>query len=139
MQFVCRSHTHETVACCARRGDRPTKTRMPPDPNLIVQTVLSWVIPGSQAQASRQGPLPDDYYNEKGSVSRRSPFHLLDQADYAQVITPFVMLHVLADCVCVAVAFHEGGGPGASIATIVTFCDGVNPWRGAAIVAVPPK
>ena len=28
------------------RGDRPTKTKMPPDPNLIVQTVLSWVIPG---------------------------------------------------------------------------------------------
>jgi hypothetical protein len=51
----------------------------------------------------------------------------LDQADYAQVITPFVMVHVFADCEWVAVPFHEGGGPGRAVATIVTFCDGVNP------------
>lgn len=69
-----------------------------------------------------------------------APFsHLSDQADYAQVITPLVMSQVFADCECVAVALHEGGGPATLVTTIVTFCDGVNPWRGAAIVAVPPK
>ena len=77
--------------------------------------------------------------NEKGSVERRSLFHISRQADYAQVITPLVMSQVFADCECVAVALHDGGGPATLVTTIVTFCDGVNPWSGAAIVAVPPK
>ena len=79
-------------------------------------------------------------HKKKKGASFDAPFfHLNGQADYTQVITPLVMLHTFADCECVAVAFHEGGGPAAFTATIVTFCDGVNPWRGAAIVAVPPK
>src|SRR6185503_18873119 len=45
----------------------------------------------------------------------------------------------LADCECVAVALHEGGGPATFTTTTVTFCDGLKPWRGAAEVAVPPK
>ena len=56
-----------------------------------------------------------------------------------QVITPPIIEHVFADCVCVAVALHEGGGPATPVTTIVTFCEGVKPWRGAAIVAVPEK
>ena len=52
---------------------------------------------------------------------------LCSQADYTQVITPLVMSQTFADCECVAVALHEGGGPATFTATIVTFCDGVNP------------
>jgi hypothetical protein len=67
------------------------------------------------------------------------PFSHIGQADYVQVITPLVMAQVLAVKECVAVAFHPGGGPATVTATMVTFWDGVNPWRGAGIVAVPPK
>ena len=79
---------------------------------------------------------------KKKGASLDAPFFfsiLRGQADHTQVITPLVIAQTLADCECVAVAFHEGGGPAAFTATIVTFCDGVNPWRGEAIVAVPPK
>jgi hypothetical protein len=37
------------------------------------------------------------------------------------------MSQVLADCECVAVPLHEGGGPATFVATIVTFCEGVKP------------
>jgi hypothetical protein len=37
------------------------------------------------------------------------------------------MLQVLADCECVAVPLHEGGGPGMLMITTVTFCDGLKP------------
>ena len=76
---------------------------------------------------------------KKGSVKTLPFSHVLIQADYTQVIRPLVMSQVFADCEWVAVALHEGGGPATLVATIVTFCDGVKPWRGAAIVAVPPK
>jgi len=52
-----------------------------------------------------------------------------------QVITPLVIAQVLAVKECVAVALHPGGGPATVTATMVTFCDGVNPgeaqpsWR----------
>jgi hypothetical protein len=39
----------------------------------------------------------------------------------------------------VAVAVQLGGGPATIVALIVTFCDGVKPWSGDALVAVPPK
>ena len=64
---------------------------------------------------------------KKGSAFRRSLFDLCGQADYAQVITPLVISQVFADCECVAVALHEGGGPATFVTTTVTFCDGVNP------------
>lgn len=57
----------------------------------------------------------------------RSLFLHIGLTDYTQAITPPVMLHVFADCECVAVALHSGGGPARLTATIVTFCDGVNP------------
>src|SRR5947207_14199725 len=76
---------------------------------------------------------------ENGSAYRRSLFTYIDQADYSQVITPLVISQVLADCECVAVALHEGGGPATLVTTTVTFCEGLKPWRGAAEVAVPPK
>src|SRR5689334_6245834 len=56
-----------------------------------------------------------------------------------QVITPLVLLHVFADCECVAVPLHDAGGPATAVATIVTFCEGVKPCSGAAEVAVPEK
>ena len=56
-----------------------------------------------------------------------------------QTIAPEELSQVLADCECVAVAVQVCGGPATITAVIVTFCDGVKPWRGAAIVAVPPK
>jgi hypothetical protein len=43
------------------------------------------------------------------------------------VITPFTMLQTFADCECVAVALHEGGGPATFTTTTVTFCDGLKP------------
>src|SRR3954463_9938265 len=49
------------------------------------------------------------------------------------------MSQVFADCECVAVALHEGGGPATFTTTTVTFCDGLKPCSGAAEVAVPPK
>lgn len=81
---------------------------------------------------------------ECGGKKKGAPFDApffvsIDQADYTQVITPLVMSQTFADCECVAVPLHEGGGPATFTMTTVTFCDGVNPWRGAAIVAVPPK
>jgi hypothetical protein len=63
----------------------------------------------------------------KGASLDAPLFVHLNQTDYAQVITPLVISQVLADCECVAVALHEGGGPAAFVTTIVTFCDGVNP------------
>jgi len=63
----------------------------------------------------------------KGASFDAPLFVHLNQADYTQVITPLVISQVLADCEWVAVALHEGGGPAAFTATIVTFCDGVNP------------
>ena len=47
--------------------------------------------------------------------------------DQMQAITPLVMVHTFADCECVALAFHEGGGPGISVTVTVTFCDGLKP------------
>src|SRR3954470_24191474 len=49
------------------------------------------------------------------------------------------MSHVFADCECVAVALHGGGGPATLVTTTVTFCDGLKPCSGDAEVAVPPK
>jgi hypothetical protein len=49
------------------------------------------------------------------------------------------MVQTFADCECVAVASHEGGGPTVEFTTTVTFCDGLKPWSGAADVAVPEK
>ena len=56
-----------------------------------------------------------------------------------QVITPLVLLHVFADCECVAVPLHVAGGPATAVATIVTFCEGVKPCTGDVDVAVPEK
>jgi hypothetical protein len=56
-----------------------------------------------------------------------------------QTITPVELSQVLADCECVAVALQPWGGPAISTAVIVTFCEGVKPCIGAAIVAVPAK
>jgi hypothetical protein len=59
--------------------------------------------------------------------------------DQVQTITPVELSQVLADCECVAVALQPWGGPAISTAVIVTFCEGVKPCIGAAIVAVPAK
>src|SRR5437868_6047505 len=77
-------------------------------------------------------------HKKKGSGFRHSPslHHGLYQV---QVITPLVISQVFADCECVAVALHDGGGPATAVTTIVTFCDGVKPWTGDAEVAVPEK
>jgi hypothetical protein len=50
VQFVCRRSHRETLLN-PRRSDGITcrltqRSKMPPDPNLIVQTVLEWVVPG---------------------------------------------------------------------------------------------
>src|SRR5258706_14130584 len=62
-----------------------------------------------------------------------------DTPDQVQTITPVEFAQVLADCEWVAVALQLCGGPATIVATIVTFCDGVKPWMGAAIVAVPAQ
>src|SRR6266446_6055092 len=59
--------------------------------------------------------------------------------DQVQTITPVVLSQVLADCECTAVALQLCGGPAANVAVMVTFCEGVKPCRGEAIVAVPAK
>ena len=58
---------------------------------------------------------------------------------YEQTMAPVLFEQVLADCEWVAVALQLCGGPAATFATMVTFCDGLKPWRGEAIVAVPLK
>ena len=42
-------------------------------------------------------------------------------------MTPVAFEQVLADCEWVAVALQLCGGPAATVATTVTFCDGVKP------------
>jgi hypothetical protein len=42
-------------------------------------------------------------------------------------MTPLTMLQTFADCECVAVPLHEGGGPATFTITTVTFCDGLKP------------
>jgi hypothetical protein len=37
------------------------------------------------------------------------------------------MVQTFADCECVALASHVGGGPGLSVTVTVTFCDGLKP------------
>ena len=56
-----------------------------------------------------------------------------------QTIEPVELSQVLEDCECVDVAVHVCGGPATVTAVIVTFCDGVKPWRGEVDVAVPAK
>jgi len=51
----------------------------------------------------------------------------ISSVNQVQVMTPAVMAQVFADCVCVAVAFHDGGGPATAVTTTVTFCEGVKP------------
>jgi hypothetical protein len=49
VQFVCRRFSYETRQCGHRRAHHKlllAKVFMPPDPNLIVHEVFSWVIPG---------------------------------------------------------------------------------------------
>ena len=46
---------------------------------------------------------------------------------YAQAITPLVMVQTFADCECVALPVHEGGGPTRFVMVTVTFCDGLKP------------
>src|SRR3954462_14395784 len=56
-----------------------------------------------------------------------------------QTIAPVELSQVFADCEWVAVALQVWGGPATIAATIVTFCEGVKPCSGEAIVAVPAK
>ncbi len=75
-----------------------------------------------------QGLYGFDGMQKKSGASFDAPLHFrLDQPDQTQVITPLVMSHVFADCECVAVALHEGGGPATLVTTTVTFCDGLKP------------
>jgi hypothetical protein len=68
------------------------------------------------------------FWNKKKGAPLDAPFfESIDQADYTQVITPLVISQTFADCECVAFALQEGGGPATFTATIVTFCEGVNP------------
>ena len=61
------------------------------------------------------------------------------QLHQVQTIEPVELSQVLADCEWVAVADQLWGGPATIVAIIVTFCDGVKPLSGAALVAVPAK
>jgi hypothetical protein len=62
---------------------------------------------------------------KKGATSVAPfPFQAVNQV---QVITPLVMSQTFADCVWLAVALHEGGGPATLVTTTVTFCDGLKP------------
>jgi len=57
-------------------------------------------------------------------------------------MTPLAVMllsQVLALSECVAVAVQLVGGPATTVTLTVTFCDGVKPCKGAAIVALPPK
>ena len=56
-----------------------------------------------------------------------------------QTIAPVELSQVFADCECEAVAVQLWGGPATIVAVIVTFCDGVKPLSGLALVAVPAK
>jgi hypothetical protein len=56
-----------------------------------------------------------------------------------QTIAPVALSQVFADCEWAADAVHDCGGPATIVAVIVTFCDGVNPFNGAAVVAAPAK
>src|SRR5256885_6870241 len=63
----------------------------------------------------------------------------LPGGNQVQTIAPVELSQVFADCEWVAVALHVWGGPATIAATIVTFCEGVKPCSGEAIVAVPAK
>ena len=55
------------------------------------------------------------------------------------MITPLVMSQTFADCECVAVPLHEGGGPGRSLIDdrhVLRRAEALQ-WRS--LVAVPPK
>jgi hypothetical protein len=56
-----------------------------------------------------------------------------------QMIAPLELSQVFDDCEWVAVAVQVCGGPATIAAVMVTFCEGVNPLSGAALVAVPEK
>src|ERR1700680_617522 len=62
-----------------------------------------------------------------------------DNPDQVQTITPVELSQVLAESEWVAVALQACGGPATRTATTVTFCEGVKPCIGVAIVAVPAK
>jgi len=59
--------------------------------------------------------------------------------DQVQTIAPLELSQVFADCECDAVADQLWGGPAMIAALMVTFCDGVKPFSGVAVVAVPAK
>ena len=56
-----------------------------------------------------------------------------------QTIAPEELSQVFDDCEWVAVAVHVWGGPATIAAVMVTFCDGVNPFSGVVLVALPAK
>jgi hypothetical protein len=65
---------------------------------------------------------------KKNGASFDAPFFQAGVSpNQVQVITPPVIAQVFADCVWVAVASHEGGGPAVAVTVTVTFCEGVKP------------
>src|SRR3954465_15741490 len=77
---------------------------------------------------------------ENGGASWRPRSPLPEsQLHQVQTIAPVELSQVLADCEWVDVALHDCGGPATITAGIVPFCEGVNPFSGATLVAVPAK
>jgi hypothetical protein len=56
-----------------------------------------------------------------------------------QTIEPVELSQVFEDCEWVAVAVQVCGGPATIVAVIDTFCDGVKPFSGVVLVALPAK
>jgi hypothetical protein len=88
-----------------------------------------------QASGCKKSPgvFPGLFLLRGDDLRRRLEIHQV------QTITPVALAQVLADCECDDVAVQLWGGPATSTAVIVTFCEGVKPCIGEAIVAVPAK
>ena len=70
---------------------------------------------------------PKRRVHKKKTGERNSAPPFPYQLDQTQVIRPLAMVQTFADCEWLAWALHEGGGPGTSVTTTVTFCDGLKP------------
>src|SRR6476659_9018163 len=79
------------------------------------------------------------FTTKKNGAPFGRPVSLDQESNQVQTIVPVELSQVLADCEWTAVADQVCGGPATVTAVIVTFCDGVKPLSGDAIVAVPAK
>src|SRR5438045_8966769 len=109
----------------------------------LLQGLFGWTPGGSAKDRWVLGAglkAEDATHKKNGGVRSTPPFLLvISQPDQVQTIAPLELSQVFADCEWVAVALHVWGGPATIVAVMVTFCEGVKPCSGEAIVAEPAK